>query len=760
SYSTHEGALTSEGNIVPAWQVRSPEEEQFKAMIDGSYAFKFARKLSSIKTYERGFRMGGTPAAKQAADMVYKEMRKLGLEDVQFHTFPVYGWEFKGASIEVEGQTFEAISLTSTPGTPPEGVTGELVFAGNGTMEDYADLDIDGKVALVAVDYDLLPWPSNVGLEARVHGTPAALIIYNLNYYGQDPSGEAFTQQDWSGTAVDFPVLNVPKNSGERLKSLATSGRVMATVKSKVNEYPDAKGYNVLGFIRGSEHPDEYIITGGHLDAYFEGFQDDALACGVALAIAKAMKETGYRPKHTIVFAIVDAEEFGAKGAWHDWLIGSWNLINDKTDWHDGLLANVNLELMGYKESEQIETRACDELLSFLKSFASTYKPDPEAFPNPEIAIHHGVSTWTDEWSYSYFGMPTICTKTDDRVSEEFYHSQFDTWERADPAKAQELAEFYGTIIMRIDNSLIHPYDLTIRPARFMEEVDRGAAAITGTDISNVIEAARRYEMAAAEVMQALVEAEEVYVTLNNAMAKAGTVEKASPLGGRSQAPITKAGTGTRVDGKSDETSALAQLKEAADKVNKKLRALNRYLYAETQFLGSTYPEEVVFQTTHYQHDPVVFEKLSQMVKSGDVSGAASLISDWDNGVYGNYYAPYHSYDVWTQFILKYFNNPDPKTEFFSRGRQLRFHDVWRLTHELMKKAAFAEQGGTVSVTPSDISKITRLSFDALKNYRAALDHDRGVWVKAMTLLPTVEELKELKDASQAARKLVTSVSN
>lgn len=58
-------------------------------------------------------------------------------------------------------------------------------------------------------------------------------------------------------------------------------------------------------------------------------------------------------------------------------------------------------------------------------------------------------------------------------------------------------------------------------------------------------------------------------------------------------------------------------------------------------------------------------------------------------------------------------------------------------------------------MAPIEMAKVERLCFDALENYRLALDHDRGVWVKALTLLPTAEELKELKDAREAVRNLV-----
>lgn len=89
------------------------------------------------------------------------------------------------------------------------------------------------------------------------------------------------------------------------------------------------KYHNVIGIIRGTEFPDEYVIVSGHLDAY--GVAAGAVDCGVgvtnAMEAARLIMEAGGRPKRTMLFFLWAGEEFGLLGS------NSWVSRNeDKLD--------------------------------------------------------------------------------------------------------------------------------------------------------------------------------------------------------------------------------------------------------------------------------------------------------------------------------------------------------------------------------------------------------------------------------------------
>lgn len=76
--------------------------------------------------------------------------------------------------------------------------------------------------------------------------------------------------------------------------------------------------YNsVIAEIKGTEHPDEYVIISGHLDAYDVG--TGAIDCGTGIGpmieAARLLSAAGAKPKRTIRFVAFAAEEFGLLGA-------------------------------------------------------------------------------------------------------------------------------------------------------------------------------------------------------------------------------------------------------------------------------------------------------------------------------------------------------------------------------------------------------------------------------------------------------------
>jgi len=77
------------------------------------------------------------------------------------------------------------------------------------------------------------------------------------------------------------------------------------------------KYHNVIGIIRGTEFPDEYVIVSGHLDAY--DVATGGVDCGVgvtnAMEAARLIMEAGGKPKRTMLFFLFAGEEFGLFGS-------------------------------------------------------------------------------------------------------------------------------------------------------------------------------------------------------------------------------------------------------------------------------------------------------------------------------------------------------------------------------------------------------------------------------------------------------------
>jgi N-acetylated-alpha-linked acidic dipeptidase len=82
--------------------------------------------------------------------------------------------------------------------------------------------------------------------------------------------------------------------------------------------FEDKPIHNVISRWRGAEKPDEWIVIGNHRDAWVHGAVDPNSGTAALLECARALgklKEQGFKPKRTIVFASWDAEEYGLVGS-------------------------------------------------------------------------------------------------------------------------------------------------------------------------------------------------------------------------------------------------------------------------------------------------------------------------------------------------------------------------------------------------------------------------------------------------------------
>lgn len=77
------------------------------------------------------------------------------------------------------------------------------------------------------------------------------------------------------------------------------------------------KYHNVLGIIRGSKYPKEFVISGGHLDAFDSatGAVDDGQGVTVNMESARLLALSGAKPLRSIMFAIWTGEEYGLLGS-------------------------------------------------------------------------------------------------------------------------------------------------------------------------------------------------------------------------------------------------------------------------------------------------------------------------------------------------------------------------------------------------------------------------------------------------------------
>jgi Zn-dependent M28 family amino/carboxypeptidase len=115
--------------------------------------------------------------------------------------------------------------------------------------------------------------------------------------------------------------------------------------------FPAVHGTNLLGVVRGTVHPDRYIVVSAHYDhvgilrgEVFPGANDNASGTAAILAIAEWT--VAHQPRNSIIFALFDGEESGLLGATEFMRVPPVPLT--------AIAADVNVDMVGRGRNDEL----------------------------------------------------------------------------------------------------------------------------------------------------------------------------------------------------------------------------------------------------------------------------------------------------------------------------------------------------------------------------------------------------------------------
>jgi hypothetical protein len=656
-----------------------PQERTFWDTFDEAYLSDFAERLSSIGTYELGFRPSGSEAGRRATDLILQEMHALGLQDTRKEPFPVYAWDFAGASLEIDGcDPILASSFPPTPGTPPEGLRATLVDAGSGTVHDYLGLDVKDKIAFVRFDTQRLPWVDVLAHEAELHGA-RALVFFYLNGYAQHASGEALNTHDGVARPT-IPILQLSKRDGIRIAEQLARGPTEATIRSDVRADPAGTGYNVIGKIPG-RLAERYLIVSAHYDAWFHGYWDNAVGVAGMLTIAKTLLESDYQPEHTLLFVATDAEEFGAPDTSFDWLIGCYHLLASHPEWCGRVSAAFNIDTLAFLDQEHLGFISPPELLSFLRQ--ATSDAEIKTFPKPDIWIKDQITAWTETLTYAYFGAPPIQPRFAlEEAKQTIYHTQFDDRDIVHHARATETVQLYGALLVRLDRQPILPYDFIERVQTLRATIEPAPGAEADEECALLRIALERLENRAETLSQLLAE--------------------------------------KRWDA----------VDPSRDDINDRLRQVTSHLIQNINYLNPDSPGDALPLHVYYDRDLRALDTALAHVAAGDAQRAIAALTDGKSGLLGAWYALETSYPVYHRRVVNA-TNPGREDLFWGQGRTAALTDVWPVLQSLQDKLARG-----VADLAAEENTLRRKRNAVAKAYQAAIKDLARVLDETVARLP------------------------
>ncbi|MCW3128139.1 MAG: peptidase family protein [Bacteroidetes bacterium] len=281
-----------------------------------------------------GPRLSGSAGAAKAVTFAQQRMKDAGADSTWLQEVMVPHWvrgakeeaNFNSAALKIK-QPVAVCALGGSIGTPAGGITAKVIeVKGLGQLQKLDPLDIMGKIVYYSEPFDPAiretfeayskavqqRWAG--AMEAGRYGAVAVVVRSMAQHIDDYPHTGSMGYVD---SVPKIPGVAISTKAAAQLSdALARDKDVTFYMKTSCDILPDVKSYNVIGEIKGTEHPEEIIVIGGHLDSWdlAEGAQDDGAGVVQAIEVLRLFKTLGIRPKKTIRAIAFMNEENGVKG--------------------------------------------------------------------------------------------------------------------------------------------------------------------------------------------------------------------------------------------------------------------------------------------------------------------------------------------------------------------------------------------------------------------------------------------------------------
>ena len=321
---------------------------------------------------------------------------------------PEYGWD-DYAGLDVKGKT--VIALVNDPGFGSGDSTffkGEtMTYYGRWTYK-YEEAARQGAAGIFIIHQTA---PAGYPWSVVKNGWSGASLFLDQSGDEFKPIVQGWITRDaaikiFEASEVDMKGF-VKKSRSKDFKAVGLGVSASVTVSNKIKR---DVSQNVIAKVIGTEKPEEVIIYTAHWDhlgigpvidgdSIYNGAHDNASGVASMLTIAKVFAEQEVKPKRTIVFLAVTAEEQG--------LLGSKFYAENPLYPTDKTVANINMDglyymgkmndltIVGYGQSE------LDELAEELAQKQGRY-----VLADPEPA--KGYFFRSDHFQFAKVGIPAI----------------------------------------------------------------------------------------------------------------------------------------------------------------------------------------------------------------------------------------------------------------------------------------------------------------------------------------------------------------
>ncbi len=394
-----------------------------------SRSYQYLEQLSD----DIGPRLTGSPESARALEWGVERMKAIGLADVHTEKWQLArGWTRVSAEARLMAPIQRRLNIDSNTfvGSTPGAVEADVVPVNINQLEKEMQENAakwNGKILLLIARG---PRRGNemegIGLSDKffqaAYAAHAAAVLGSP--FGGISAGMNLTHSGAVGFRpyYDIAIVSLTAEDQLQLERFLDAGKSLRMKLNVQNRFTNGPvdTANVVGDIRGTEHPEQVVVVGGHLDSmdFAPGTTDDGVGVATTLGAAEAILASGYKPRRTIRFVLFMGEEEG--------LLGSLAFTKTHNEEMPNHLAALILD-NGQGVVTGFNLGGRDDLVDTVKQFADSL---PAFGP---LNVNTNMVFGTDAGPFILAGLPGINMSQSSPEYRYTHHTVVDTLDKVKP---------------------------------------------------------------------------------------------------------------------------------------------------------------------------------------------------------------------------------------------------------------------------------------------------------------------------------------
>jgi len=334
----------------------------------------------------------GQPGLEKAAHYLRDQFRNIGLNVVPsvsgedyFQTFGLIRGKLGEATLLINGVSYKNMEDFVFIRTSLQSFTHDIPvrFVGNGNAEDYTQLEVETEGVVILLPDPGSSWTEKVEIAVEA-GAEYVFLIYGdskediqspIKMYRNYFTSEQFRLMDVNGNGKEKVFLIRPEMA-ENIFNTSYKKLLKATAKTEKGRYKPISKFqeasvtadiqnaeevvyteNVVGYVKGTEMPEEVVIITAHYDhvgkkagVIYNGADDNGSGTVAILELAEAFalaRRLGMGPKRSVLFMLLTGEEKG--------LLGSSYYVTHPLFPLENTIANLNIDMIGRIDNRYVD---------------------------------------------------------------------------------------------------------------------------------------------------------------------------------------------------------------------------------------------------------------------------------------------------------------------------------------------------------------------------------------------------------------------